>query len=68
MLFANHIIPRLGQSAENQDWYVRAMMDSLNEYMQDIETAMNIPQFVIAGVTTVPGTPPVPVPITAPVG
>ena len=68
MLFANHIIPRLGQSAENPEWYVRAMMDSLNEYMQDIETAMNIPQFVIAGVTTVPGAPPVPVPITAPVG
>ena len=68
MLFANHIIPRLGQSAEDQEWYIRAMMDSLNEYMQDIETAMNIPQFVIAGVTTVPGTPPVPVPITAPVG
>ena len=68
MLFANHIIPRLGKSADDQNWYVRAMMDSLNEYMQDIETAMNIPQFVIAGVTTVPGTPPVPVPITAPVG
>lgn len=68
MLFANHIIPRLGKSAENPEWYVRAIMDSLNEYMQDIETAMNIPQFVIAGVTTVPGAPPVPVPITAPVG
>lgn len=68
MLFANHIIPRLGKSADNPEWYVRAMMDSLNEYMQDIETAMNIPQFVIAGVTTVPGAPPVPVPITAPVG
>lgn len=68
MLFANHIIPRLGQSADDQNWYVRAMMDSLNEYMQDIETSMNIPQFVITGVTTVPGAPPVPVPITAPVG
>ena len=68
MLFANHIIPRLGKSAENPEWYVRAIMDSLNEYMQDIETVMNIPQFVIAGVTTVPGAPPVPVPITAPVG
>lgn len=68
MLFANHIIPRLGQSAEDQEWYIRAMMDSLNEYMQDIETAMNIPQFLIVGTTTVPGTPPVPVPVSAPVG
>ena len=68
MLFANHIIPRLGQSAEDQEWYVRAMCDSLNEYMTDIEAAMNIPQFLIAGITTVPGTPPVPVPISAPVG
>lgn len=68
MLFANHIIPRLGQSADDPEWYVRAMMDSLNEYMQDIETAMNIPQFTVAGITTVPATPPVPTPVTAPVG
>lgn len=68
MLFANHIIPRLGQSAEDQEWYVRAMCDSLNEYMADIEKAMMIPQFVITGITTVPGVPPVPTPVVSPTG
>ena len=40
MLFYNHIISRLGQSADDAEWYVRAMCDSLNEYMADIEKAM----------------------------
>lgn len=68
MSFAQKIIPRLGQSVENDaEWYVKAIHQSLNEYMADIETAMNIPQFLIVGTTTVPSTPPVPVPISAPV-
>lgn len=68
MSFANKILPRLGQSAENQEWYVNAIWNSLNEYMGDIETAMARPQFTIAGITTVPGTPPVPTPVTCMTG
>lgn len=68
MSFANKIIPRLGQSAEDGEWYVKAMYQSLNEYMTDIEIAMARPQFTVAGITTVPGTPPIPTPVTAPVG
>lgn len=68
MSFANKILPRLGQSAENEEWYVNAIWNSLNEYMGDIETAMARPQFTIAGITTVPGTPPVPTPVTCMTG
>ena len=68
MSFANKIIPRLGQPADNSEWYVNAMYQSLNEYMTDIEIAMARPQFTVAGITTVPGTPPIPTPVTAPVG
>lgn len=68
MSFANKIIPRLGQSAEDGEWYVKAMYQSLNEYMTDIEIAMARPQFTVAGITTVPGSPPIPTPVTAPVG
>lgn len=68
MSFANKIIPRLGQSADDSEWYVKAMYQSLNEYMADIEIAMARPQFTVAGITTVPGTPPIPTPVTAPVG
>ena len=67
MSFATHIIPQLGQSIEDdEEWYVKAMHQALNDYMADIEIAMNIPQFLITGTTTVPGTPPVPVPIVSP--
>ena len=68
MSFANKIIPRLGQPADNREWYVNAIWTSLNEYMSDIETALTRPQFVITGTTTVPGVPPIPTPIIAPVG
>lgn len=68
MSFANKIIPRLGQPADNREWYVNAIWTSLNEYMSDIETALTRPQFVITGTTTVPGVPPIPTPIVAPVG
>lgn len=68
MSFANKIIPRLGQSAEDGEWYVKAMYQSLNEYMTDIEIAMARPQFTVAGITTVPGSPPIPTPVTAHVG
>lgn len=67
MSFAAHIIPQLGQSIENnEEWYVKAMHQALNNYMGDIETALSMPQFLITGTTTVPGTPPVPVPIVSP--
>lgn len=68
MSFANKILPRLGQSAENEEWYVNAIWKSLNEYMVDIETAMAKPQFTIAGITTVPGAPPVQTPVTCMTG
>lgn len=68
MSFANKILPRLGQSAENQEWYVNAIWKSLNEYMVDIETAMAKPQFTIAGITTVPGAPPIQTPVTCMTG
>ena len=48
MSFANKIIPRLGQSADDSEWYVNAMYQSLNEYMTDIEIAMARPQFTIS--------------------
>jgi hypothetical protein len=69
MSFAAKIKPKLGQSVEDdEEWYVKAMHEALNNYLADIETAMLRPQFLITGITTVPGSPPVPVPISAPVG
>jgi len=68
MSFADKILPRLGQSAENKEWYVNAIWKSLNEYMIDIETALAKPQFTITGITTVPGTPPVQTPVTCKTG
>lgn len=68
MSFANKILPRLGQSPENEEWYVNAIWKSLNEYMADIESAMYIPQFIVSGITTVPSSPPVPTPVMAHVG
>lgn len=68
MSFADKIIPRLGQQPDNNEWYVNAMYQSLNEYMSDIENVMTKPQFIITGITTIPGTPPIPTPISAKVG
>jgi hypothetical protein len=66
MSFADKIKPKLGQSVEDdEEWYVKAMHEALNNYLADIETAMLRPQFLITGITTVPGSPPYPVPITA---
>lgn len=54
MKFADKIIPRLGQSAENKEWYVNAIWTSLNEYIGEIESSLNRPQFQIVGTTTTP--------------
>lgn len=68
MSFAAKIKPKLGQSVEDdEEWYVKAMHEALNKYLADIETAMLRPQFMINGITTVPGSPPYPVPVSSPV-
>ena len=58
MMFSSKIIPRLGQSADNEEWYLNALWKSLNEYLDDLERAVNNTLIPITGVTVTPaGTP-----------
>lgn len=68
MSFYDHITPKLGRSHDGEKWYVEAMCESLNGHMADLETALSSHMFLVSGVTVVPGTPPVTVPISAPAG
>jgi hypothetical protein len=59
--------PQLYQSAETDpEWYIKATMNSLNSFMQELEAKLSIPNQMITGTTIVPGTPPVPTPIAGP--
>ena len=59
--------PQLYQSTETDpEWYIKATMNSLNSFMQELETKLSIPNQMITGTTIVPGTPPVPTPIAGP--
>ena len=59
--------PQLYQSTETDpEWYIKATMNSLNSFMQELEAKLSIPNQMITGTTIVPGTPPVPTPIAGP--
>lgn len=59
--------PQLYQSAETDpEWYIKATMNSLNSFMQELESKLSIPNQMITGTTIVPSTPPVPTPISGP--
>ena len=58
--------PQLNQKTDDPEWYIKATMNSLNSFMQELEAKLSIPNQMITGTTIVPGTPPVPTPIAGP--
>ena len=67
MSFANFIKPQLNQKTDDQEWYLRAVTNALNNYMTELETKLSVPSQNVTGTTIVPGTPPVPTPIVGPI-
>lgn len=66
MSFATFIKPQLYQKTEDQEWYLKAVTNSLNSYMMELESKLSIPNQQVAGVTVVPSVPPIPVTISGP--
>lgn len=60
--------PLLNQRTKSDDWYVRATLEAMNYYMQELENRLSVPNQNIVGTTVVPGTPPIPTPISGPIG
>jgi hypothetical protein len=63
MSFANYIKPLLNQKTDDQEWYLKAVTNSLNSYMSELETKLSVPTQQVEGTVIVPGSPPVTTPL-----
>lgn len=64
MSLQKYLKPLLYQTSDDNQWYLKATTDALNEYLNELVSILSKPCIMVSGVTTVPGTPPIPTPIT----